>query len=291
MVYCFYVESVKSPFRILLVTLALLASTAGGQAQISVTNYFSTTNAQTWQIAGGGVTNATGYEVKLGSYFPQLSIFSDGDPDSCVAGVTNFTGFWLADYIFWLPYGASNISLTYWQLFVRDRGLLLLNGNPIIATGNPFLGNYNSGALVLTDGGSPQPYSFVGLNGSVTGTVTNGFDVGGFNTLRVIINQTFQGVIGSDLPVSALDTVDTVLSLSGAVSYTLEPSVSLVKAVKPSFYNLSPGTNYQLQVSADLSTWTNQGSAFTATNSSMVYPQYWDVDSWGQLFFRLQVTP
>src|ERR1039458_176480 len=95
MVYCFYVESVKSPFRILLVTLALLASTAGSQAQISVTNYFSTTNAQTWQIAGCGVTNATGYEV---TYFPQLSIFSDGDPDSCVAGVTNFTGFWLADY-------------------------------------------------------------------------------------------------------------------------------------------------------------------------------------------------
>ena len=31
--------------------------------------------------------------------------------------------------------------------------------------------------------------------------------------------------------------------------------------------------------------------AFTATNTSMIYPQYWDVDNWGQLFFRLQVAP
>jgi hypothetical protein len=67
--------------------------------------------------------------------------------------------------------------------------------------------------------------------------------------------------------------------------------VNLIKAVKPSFSFLSLGTNYQLQVSSDLNTWTNQGSPFTATNSSMIYPQYWDVDNWSQLFFRLQVAP
>ena len=69
------------------------------------------------------------------------------------------------------------------------------------------------------------------------------------------------------------------------------PRVSLIKAVKPAFNNLTLTTNYQLQVSADLNTWTNQGSAFTATNTSMVYPQYWDVDNWNSLFFRLQVSP
>ncbi len=73
--------------------------------------------------------------------------------------------------------------------------------------------------------------------------------------------------------------------------YQLGPLVNLIKAVKPSFSNLTLTTNYQLQVSADLNTWTNQGSPFTATNTSMVYPQYWDVDNWNQLFFRLQVTP
>ena len=67
--------------------------------------------------------------------------------------------------------------------------------------------------------------------------------------------------------------------------------VDLIKAVKPSFSYLSLGANYQLQVSSDMNTWTNQGAAFTATNSSMVYPQYWDVDNWSKLFFRLQVSP
>jgi hypothetical protein len=62
-------------------------------------------------------------------------------------------------------------------------------------------------------------------------------------------------------------------------------------AVTPSFNHLLLGTNYQLQVSSDFTTWTNQGSPFTATNSSIIYPQYFDVDNWNQLFFRLQVSP
>ncbi len=70
-----------------------------------------------------------------------------------------------------------------------------------------------------------------------------------------------------------------------------QPKASLIKAVKPSFSNLFLGTNYQLQVSTDLNTWTNHASPFTPTNTVMDYPQYFDVDNWGQLFFRLQVSP
>jgi hypothetical protein len=75
--------------------------------------------------------------------------------------------------------------------------------------------------------------------------------------------------------------------------YDLEapPRIGLIKAVKPLLSHMYVGTNYQLQVSADLNTWTNQGSPFTATNRNMVYPQYWDVDNWNSLFFRLQVSP
>jgi len=75
--------------------------------------------------------------------------------------------------------------------------------------------------------------------------------------------------------------------------YVLEsgPRVALIKAVKPLFYNLSLTTNYQLQVSTDLTHWTNQSSAFTAININMTYPQYFDVDNWDKLFFRLQVAP
>src|ERR1035437_3615624 len=75
--------------------------------------------------------------------------------------------------------------------------------------------------------------------------------------------------------------------------YAIEsgPRVDLIKAVKPSFRNLTLTTNYQLQVSSNMSTWTNQGSPFTATNTSMIYPQYWDVDNWVKLFFRVQSVP
>ncbi len=78
---------------------------------------------------------------------------------------------------------------------------------------------------------------------------------------------------------------------AGVYALNLGPQIGLLKAVKPSFSYLAVGTNYQLQISGDLNTWTNQGSAFTATNSSMVYPQYFDVANWNQLFFRLQLSP
>jgi len=262
------------------------------QSQGNVTTYFNTANASAWRVAGGGATNATPYELSGGNA-GSISIISGGDSGNYVAGVTNFSGFWLADYVFYLPNGAGNITLSYSNLYVDDRGLLLLNGNQIVATGIPYFGNLNPGSLVLIDGGSQQAYSsFVGPDGSVSGTVTSGFNIGGYNTLRVIINNTHSGVVGADIPVSSGDA--TLLTLSGEVSYTIPaptPIVSLIKAVKPSFSNLSLGTNYQLQVSTDLSTWTNQGSAFTATNSSMIYPQYFDLDNWNELFFRLQVAP
>lgn len=86
---------------------------------------------------------------------------------------------------------------------------------------------------------------------------------------------------------------DAAISIQFPIGYVLEyePDVALTKAVKPSFANLSLGANYQLQVSEDLNNWTNYGAAFTATNTSMVYPQYWDVENWGSLFFRLRTTP
>jgi hypothetical protein len=70
------------------------------------------------------------------------------------------------------------------------------------------------------------------------------------------------------------------------------PQVSLANAVQPTFANLILGTNYQLQITTSLSgTFTNYGSAFTATNTTMIYPQYFNVANWNSLFFRLQVAP
>jgi hypothetical protein len=65
------------------------------------------------------------------------------------------------------------------------------------------------------------------------------------------------------------------------------PTISLLKAVEPQFSNLIIGANYQLQVSGNLNTWTNQGIPFIATNSMIMYPQYFNVANWNQLYFRL----
>lgn len=95
--------------------------------------------------------------------------------------------------------------------------------------------------------------------------------------------------------------VTNIIIITPGTGYTNTPIVyiyspfglqtGLLKAVKPSFSDLLIGTNYQLQVSSDLNNWTNQGTAFIATAPTMVYPQYWDVQNWQQLFFRVQVVP
>ncbi len=109
---------------------------------------------------------------------------------------------------------------------------------------------------------------------------------------------------GGDATATAVVSNGVVVNIvitDAGVGYTSTPSiyiyspfglqVGLLKAVQPSFTDLFLGTNYQLQVSSDLSNWTNQGSPFTATNPALAYPQYWNVDNWNQLFFRLEISP
>ena len=61
--------------------------------------------------------------------------------------------------------------------------------------------------------------------------------------------------------------------------------------VTPSLKNLHPGTHYQLQVSTNLSAWTNTGPAFTATNSDEFYSEFFNTTNRNPLFFRLQSPP
>jgi hypothetical protein len=133
------------------------------------------------------------------------------------------------------------------------------------------------------------------------GTLDGSGDVGNIpvNTLDVWIGLAhpgrgsgfwFNGIIDDTRIYSRALPINEVQQL-----YAIEsgPRVDLIKAVKPSFSNLTLTTNYQLQVSGDLKTWTNYGAAFTATNTSMVLSGcgYFDVDNWGQLFFRVQSVP
>ena len=142
-----------------------------------------------------------------------------------------------------------------------------------------------------------------------TATVVNGFVVGativnggcGYTNPPLVV---IQGGGGSGATATAVVTNGIVVKLqitNAGTGYTSTPTIQffpqvglqmeLVKAVKPVFLGLQPGTNYQLQVSVDLSSWTNQGQVFTATNPINSYPQYFQVQDWNQLFFRLLAAP
>lgn len=116
---------------------------------------------------------------------------------------------------------------------------------------------------------------------------TDPFFIGGYNAANGNGDGFFSGVIDEVAIWNRVLTQDEITFLA---SWKM-PQTGLVKAVRPSFSNLTLGLSYQLQVSSDLTTWTNQGSVFSATNSVMVYPEYWNVDNWSHLFFRLQVSP
>jgi len=61
--------------------------------------------------------------------------------------------------------------------------------------------------------------------------------------------------------------------------------------VTPSFSHLLIGTNYQLQISSDLNTWSDCGLVFAATNASEAYFQPLNATNWNRHFFRLLLSP
>lgn len=281
-------------FGIFGVALVLMSAPREGTAQVTnITNFFSTANNTSWQVTGGGVTNVIPWEL-TGQFAGFISVLSGADQGNYLPGISNFDGFWIADYTFTLPYGATNISLSFTNLYIDDRGMVYLNNQFVLATGFADSNILNPGSFVYTDGGTPQTYSsFMPTNAHLSGIIKNGFISGGTNVLQIVINNTGTGTLGPDVAPTNTSTHHdaTVLNISGAISYQLGPVVSLIKAVKPSFNFLTVGNSYQLQVSGDLLNWTNVGSAFMATNTTMVYPQYWDVDNWSALSFRLQLSP
>ncbi len=197
----------------------------------SATVDISTTDLSNWRVTAGGAVNAAPY-----SFGTELSISSTGTGiGTFVSGGSfgAFSGFWLANYTFFLPSDAANISLTFSNLYADDRVVLNLDGDPIAATGIDYLGNYASSSMVLTDGGPEQPYTFSGPVGTISGTVGGGFVLGGMNILQGIVNNTHTGVHGPDEPIYDGTSNDgTHFGLLGAITYTVpEPSVMALAVV------------------------------------------------------------
>ena len=98
-----------------------------------------------------------------------------------------------------------------------------------------------------------------------------------------VYNDAFSGFVGT---IDEVRIYNRALSGQEIAQLTLPPYLNIAKAIRLDYQYLVVGTNYQLQTSSDLNTWTNFGSPFTATAATNL--QYLDVGNWNA-FFRLTV--
>lgn len=132
-------------------------------------------------------------------------------------------------------------------------------------------------SATVTDGGC-------GYTNTPVVTIVGGGGTGATAT-AVVTNGVVVGITITDAGIG-YTSVPTVY-----VNSPLGVQIGMLQAVIPTFSGLTIGSNYQLQASTDLATWTNEGSVFTANSPALIYPQYFDVTNWNQFFFRLQAAP
>jgi hypothetical protein len=188
-----------------------------------VTTSISTTNGN-WTVTADGLVNATPYSLteKYTGFNYLIGLtdtgFSTGNflPGGNPA---TFDGFWTANYNFFIPAGATAVTLNYLGMFSDDRAVLELNGHIINSTA--YVNSPGSQYMIFTDGGPLTQWTFNGPNGSVGGTISSWFNVGGLNTLTAIVNNSGNGGQGGDLNLGTGD--ESTFGLLGALNYTVVP--------------------------------------------------------------------
>lgn len=239
-----------------------------GDFTMSVWAALNATPNPTMRFAG--MDNGSGQHVKWIFAYGQLSIPTPPAGNYVAFHITDSAGvgYWLAPAPYsptigsWHQYLVTKTGTSY-RTYID--GSLASNGTNYV--------NYATGQQTNSTIGPASLPSGITAPLTIGETENGGWLNGKLNDIRIY-----------DRALSASEIQQLYAIESG-------PRLDLIKIVQPSFSNLSLATNYQLQVSTDLNVWTNSGSAFTATNTSMVYPQYFGVENWNQLFFRLQVSP
>jgi len=78
-----------------------------------------------------------------------------------------------------------------------------------------------------------------------------------------------------------------------SLAYAVPPVLALALGdgtLTPFFAQLTPHTNYQLQLSTDLISWSNAGAAFMAVDTNQSSAQSFNLTDAGTLFFRLKIA-
>lgn len=305
----------KKLLTLFVLSAILIPATIFSQSLVASYPFNGNANDATGNQLNGIITNATFDTDRF--LVPNASIRFTNQTTSCVA-VTNFSSVVLSNQLtisLWVkfnePWTFHSESLLWRGLYPNETiEMGVAQDSSQYGSGNYAsyfdVSSTGSGQIFATSTNYVQFSSisnwnqFVGVfsNGTVNFYV-NGIKVGTGSGQGSISSDASALIIGgSSHPVSGAynRNVDDVQIYDQAFSDSQvqqlyqsqsSPLVNLVKAVTVSFSNLTVGTNYQLQVSSDLNSWTNVATPFTATNSFMISSNYWNVSDWNQLFFRL----
>lgn len=217
---------IRAIFVIAAATIA--ASVNAGSISLDTTSGVSSPwTVSVPSLSVSGATPQNGY--LSGSITP----FS-GAGEDCSTTPCSFDGFWTATLTFTLPADATNVELSFSGLDVDDRGVLELNGTIIGNTYDGEATSASSGFMTFTDGGMNQSYSFGGSSAQ-SGTIMSGFNIGGLNTLLLIVNNTQAGQYGSPSGIGFTAAgVDGTVTFDEPGSPVPEPgSLVLLSAVLP----------------------------------------------------------
>ncbi len=186
----------------LVMCLALVAGGWGASSAESavIVDLGTAGQASEWSVdvyGGASLKIATGQPAyQVGNY---IGITSNGGPSGTWvggAGNTQFNGLWTATETFFLPAGATNVSLKLRSLLADDRAVIEINGTRV---GEAALGSGSSGQMFYPNTGDGA------LTLGPLSDPSSSLLVAGTNTLTLVINNT-----------NSLDLSQAVRSLNGA---------------------------------------------------------------------------
>jgi hypothetical protein len=200
-------------------TLALAGNAVAGSTSVTVST--SKNNASHWTM----------YEISQGNLVHGAPVYvgTSGTISKVQIPFTDNDGYYYAQTKFNIPAGAVKVTLAIAGLYADDRAVVELNGKPIAATGinSPGVGN-----MTFSNGGPNDAYTFTTANSAKIDHVTTGF-VTGENYLKVIVNNTGTGIVGTPVPPLILLN-GTSFGLSARVVYTIPTKVKENKALTAS---------------------------------------------------------
>ncbi len=111
---------------------------------------------------------------------------------------TNNDGYWYADTYFTLPAGATHVVLHIYKLGVDDRVVVEINKHIVVGAGT----NSGQGQMLFTDPGKLKNFDFCCVSGrqDIVYDRKKSFVIGGQNDLRLIVNNTNDGIYGNITP-------------------------------------------------------------------------------------------